>query len=215
MLPGEPQVETLTVDYERAACGVAEEVIPDLDAAGVFLSSSGVHRQERCGAWDAGQVYDRWRVSPPRKNASRPSLPTHRKRGNAFGKVEALCGDDEADLPSYFETTYIGRPCAGRRRPPFFPVEMWNVYGVRRHGETRTNNSSEASHNALPSGFVRFHHLSVFELVEVLVSFEATVAHDVAQVESGATKKQKSKPCATAASKPSSLIITSMPIPRG
>ena len=143
-----------------------------------------------------------------------PFLPIE-KEAIAFGKAEALCEDDEADLPSYFETTYIGRPCAGRRRPPFFPVEMWNVYGARRHGETRTNNSVEASHNALPSGFVRFHHLSVFELVEVLVSFEATVAHDVAQVESGATKKQKSKPCATAASKPSPLIITRMPIPRG
>ena len=137
------------------------------------------------------------------------------KRPFACKRMRDKSMRDAADLPSYFATTYIGRPCAGRRRPPFFPVEMWNVYGVRRHGRTRANNSSEASHNALFPGLARPHHLSVFKLVEVLVSFEATVAHDVAQVESGATKKQKSQPYATAASKPSTLIITRMPIPGG
>ena len=47
---------------------------------------------------------------------------------------------------NYFEDTYMGRPRGrnGRRDPPMFAQEMWNMYGMygrTRNHQPRTNNN--------------------------------------------------------------------------
>ena len=55
-------------------------------------------------------------------------------------------------LVDYFEDTWIGRPSlAGTRRPPVFPIELWNVYTRTVNNEHRTNNSIEGWHRRLQS----------------------------------------------------------------
>lgn len=59
--------------------------------------------------------------------------------------------NDLQPILDWFEDTYIGRRNrrGNGRRPPLFPVEMWNVYERSLRGEDRTNNHAEAAHRRL------------------------------------------------------------------
>lgn len=57
------------------------------------------------------------------------------------------------ELLNWFEDNYIGRPGrrANTRRPPLFPVPMWNLNNRVLEGLDRTNNHAEAANRRLQS----------------------------------------------------------------
>ena len=78
--------------------------------------------------------------------------------------------DDELQLLVYFESTWIGAVVAGRRgrrSPPLFPHEIWNVVGRHHTGSSCTTNSLEAFHHAFNS-LLTCQHPSIWILLKSL-----------------------------------------------
>jgi len=51
-------------------------------------------------------------------------------------------------LITYFECTWIGiLGRRGNRRPPLFPIEIWNCFNRIKENLPRTNNKIESWHN--------------------------------------------------------------------
>lgn len=62
------------------------------------------------------------------------------------------------DILYYFEDTWIGRPDRGnRRRPPRFPLRLWNCYETVLQGLPKTNNSIEGWHHGFQSQIAAQH----------------------------------------------------------
>ena len=61
--------------------------------------------------------------------------------------------EDELELISYFEVTWIGGEVGQRQRrtPATFPAAMWNVVGRHYTGSTRTTDALEAFHHSFNS----------------------------------------------------------------
>ncbi|RWS19252.1 uncharacterized protein B4U80_01510, partial [Leptotrombidium deliense] len=76
---------------------------------------------------------------------------------------------EETLLPliDYFELTWIGRSVGGstRRRPPRFPISVWNCYYAALEGLPRTNNSIEGWHRAFQS-LISADHPSIWTCIE-------------------------------------------------
>ena len=89
----------------------------------------------------------------------------------AFIPVEDLITfeEDELELISYFEATWIGRVVGRkqRRTPAKFPAAMWNFLGRHFTGSTRTANSLEAFHHSFNS-LVACEHPSIWVLLKSL-----------------------------------------------
>ena len=61
------------------------------------------------------------------------------QRHLSFTELSNHCGNDEQEVLDYFETNYNGEQRRGRRLPPRYPHEMWNVSGKCPVGETSGN----------------------------------------------------------------------------
>ena len=72
----------------------------------------------------------------------------------------------------YFETNYVGELRRGRRNPPLFAHEMWNMNGRVAGNLPRTNNYVEGWHNRF-RGMVNHVHPNIWKFLE-MVRREAT-----------------------------------------
>ena len=85
----------------------------------------------------------------------------------AFDQHSNHCGALEQPVLDYFETYYIGELRRGRRFPPLFPHELWNMHTRVQHDLPRTNNVLEGWHNRFCSMFTHSHP-SIWEFIEAL-----------------------------------------------
>ena len=90
----------------------------------------------------------------------------------AFTALCNICGQLEQPLLDYFETNYVGELRRGRRNPPLFAHEMWNMNGHVAGNLPRTNNYLEGWHNRF-RGMVNHAHPNIWKFLE-MVRREAT-----------------------------------------
>ena len=92
----------------------------------------------------------------------------------AFDELCNHCGIDEQPVLDYFETNYIGEQRRGRRLPPIFPHELWNMHNRALNELPRPNNNLEGWHNRFSTMF-RQTHPSIWEFIDTL---KLDVAHN-------------------------------------
>ena len=85
----------------------------------------------------------------------------------AFDELCNHCGIDEQPVLDYFETNYIGEQRRGRRLPPLFPHELWNMHNRVLNELPRTNNNLEGWHTRFSTMF-RQTHPSIWEFIDKL-----------------------------------------------
>jgi hypothetical protein len=84
---------------------------------------------------------------------------------------EVLCDHVPRELHpvmDYFEDNYIGRLTRrGVRRPPLFPIDLWNVFQRVQEGNARTTNVVEAWHRSIQT-IIGEVHPSIWKLIKGL-----------------------------------------------
>ena len=109
----------------------------------------------------------------------------------AFVALSNQCGVREQPVLDYFETNYVGELRRGRRLPPLFPYELWNMHDRVRNGLPRTNNNLEEWHNSF-SAHLNRPHPSIWSLIDVLKLDSSNSRIVLAQMLAGAaTPPQK------------------------
>ena len=69
--------------------------------------------------------------------------------------IRGLYNDTVDDLLQYFEDTYIGRfRMNAPRRPPLFPIDLWDMFHRTDNELPRTNNSVEGWHRSFQVTFI-------------------------------------------------------------
>ena len=94
--------------------------------------------------------------------------------------------DGDADeVLDYFEDTYIGRFCRNTpRRPPFFPIELWNIFNRTAEELPRANNNNEAWHNSFQAN-VSSTHPTFWKFLDMLLREERIVRVRMLQNQAG------------------------------
>ena len=64
-------------------------------------------------------------------------------RRSTFWRKHKFDQGKSGKLLEYFENTYIGKETKSFRKPPMFPLEMWNVCDEILNNEPTTNNQTE------------------------------------------------------------------------
>ena len=125
-----------------------------------------------------------------------------RMRVSRLGALAFLPPDDVADAFSgmadenafvkYFEKTWVGELLrSGVRKPPMFPLDLWSVHGRALNRSFLTNNNAEVFHGNYRTRLVPGKHPSMPTFVEGLKSQQRLLNHDVAQVNLGASRKER------------------------
>ena len=79
-----------------------------------------------------------------------------------------VCNGDLDDLLEYFEDICIGRYQRNApRRPPSFPIQLWNKFHRTNNRLPRTNNSTEGWHRAF-QGYIPSRHPNFWKFIKVL-----------------------------------------------
>ena len=112
--------------------------------------------------------------------------------GDLITVYEALADtfeEDELELMSYFETTWIGGVVGRRHRRTAarFPAAMWNVVGRHFTLSTRTTNALEAFHHSFTS-LVACQHPSIWVLLKSLQRQQALTDNMLSNIAQGETK---------------------------
>ena len=112
----------------------------------------------------------------------------------AFDELTESFQDDELPLVNYFESTWIGSPVGrrGRRTPPIFLHDMWNVLGRHCTGSTRTTNALESFHYSFNS-LLTCQHPSIWVLLKSLQRQQALTDNILVHIDRGDTKQPSAK----------------------
>ena len=111
---------------------------------------------------------------------------------DVVNSFDALClvirnqYDGDADeVLDYFENTYIGRFLRNApRRPPLFPIELWNRFHRTAEELPRTNNNIEAWRNSFQAN-VSSTHPTFWKFLDVLLREERIVRVRMLQNQTG------------------------------
>jgi hypothetical protein len=117
---------------------------------------------------------------------------------------ETLCDaniipPEATDILDYFEDTWVGRPHRRSRRPPKFPIKMWNCSRVAAKSMPKTNNAVEGWHTGFEATLDAVHP-NIFKLLEALLREQSLVEASLEFVISGqplAKRKKKYLDCAS------------------
>ena len=166
----EPNIRPRMVncDFELPAINAVQTSFPDADIGGCFFHLVS-NMKKQIGRLGLSQRY---------KNDMNFALRARMVTSQAFvppdhveDSIEILADtlpDDLKPLLDWFEDYYVGRPDRrGRRRPPRFPVQMWNVYERTLEGSSRTNNHAEAANRRL-SEELNVDHPTLWRFIEAL-----------------------------------------------
>ena len=96
-------------------------------------------------------------------------------------------------LLNYFDKNYVSGVVdneTGRRTPPLFPHEMWNVHHTTLNDDPRTNNVSEGGNNRFRE-LVGHYHPGVYKCIVNLQLEEQHAVTTVAQYEAGSQGKKR------------------------
>ncbi|KAK4876652.1 hypothetical protein RN001_009158 [Aquatica leii] len=86
-------------------------------------------------------------------------------------------------IMDYFEDIYIGRRGRRQRRPPFFPIQMWNMYQRTLDHHHRTNNHIEGWHRGFQS--VCDNSPNIFKFIESLKKQQTIHSYQINQFITG------------------------------
>ena len=187
--PGAPPPDHLITDFEVAAYGAMQEVYPGAQAHLCYfhLGQSVDRKVVQCGLRDRYADDEGFRLRTKMLSAS-AFLPVDQV-GQGFEMLEEEFSGEEAEIPEYFESNYVGRVRpGGGRRVARFPLEAWNIYSRRGQGVKRTNNDVEGFHNAMSSGLVRAAHPCFWKFVESIKAQQSIANVDMAAVNRGDEK---------------------------
>ena len=164
------------VDFETAAINAIRNVLPQTDISDCFfhLSSNLWKHIQRAG------LQKRYMNDPQfglqlRMIAALAFVPPQ-DVVNSFDErcVVIRCqydGDDDEVL-DFFEDTYIGRFRRNApRRPPLFPIKLWNMFNRTAEELTQTNNNIEAWYNSFQAN-VSSTHPMFWKFLDVLMRRE-------------------------------------------
>ena len=183
----------LLADFEPGAYGAALEVFPAVDLSGCYFHlGQSVDRQVAHLGPRERYLSDRhFRV----RVKSLPAL-AFLPPGDVvevFDQMQPSFADDEVDLLAYFENTYVGRPSPAGRRPPLFPIALWNVHDRMAHGYTRTNNAVEGMHNSFSNYLLDGARPTVWAFIEGLKRQQSLANIDMGKVAAGGVYKEAGK----------------------
>ena len=108
-----------------------------------------------------------------------------------FERLAETFEDDELPILHYFERTWIGLPVGGRRLPPTFPHQMWNVLGRHFQGATRTTNSLESFHHSF-NALIACQHPTIWKLLPSLQKQQNLTLNTLAKIYRGDTYRTSS-----------------------
>ena len=98
---------------------------------------------------------------------------------------------DAGKVLNYFEDIYIGRFRRNApRRPPFFPMVLWNMLNRTAEELPRTNNNIEAWHNSFQAN-VSSTHPTFRKFLDLLLREEWTVRVRMLQNQAGRAPEQQ------------------------
>ena len=105
--------------------------------------------------------------------------------------------DGDADeVLDYFENTYIGRFLRNApRRPPLFPIELWNRFHRTADELSRTNNNIEAWRNSFQAN-VSSTHPTFWKFLDVLLREERIARVRMLQNQVGHAPEPQRRRCA-------------------
>ena len=180
-------------DFEQGAYLAVPEVFPGVDYEGCFFHMSKrldfhVKQLGLTRKYTEDLVF-RIRVKKLAALAFIPVadlIPTFERLAQSFQV-------DELPLLHYFESTWIGLPVGGtgRRLPPIFPHQMWNVLGRHFHGSTRTTNSLEAFHNGF-NALISCQHPTIWKLLPALQNVQHLTLNTLTRICRGDTFRHSS-----------------------
>ncbi|CAF1387158.1 unnamed protein product [Didymodactylos carnosus] len=88
----------------------------------------------------------------------------------------------------YFEDNYIGSiACNNRRKPPRFPLSMWNCFERLENDLPRTNNPVEGWNNAM-NQFVGAAHPVIYKIIQDIKKEQHSTQILIEKFESGSMK---------------------------
>ena len=177
------------VDFKTAAINVIRHVLSQTDISGCFfhLSSNSWKHIQRAGLQECYINNPQFGLQL-RMIAALVFVPPQ----DVVNSFDELCvvirnhyDGDVDEVLDYFEDTYIGRfPRNAPQRPPFFPIELWNMFNRTAEELPRTNNSIEAWHNSFQAN-VSSTHPTFRKFLDVLLREECIVRVRMLQNQAG------------------------------
>ena len=162
----------MLVDFERAVINGIGNVMPQVQVFGCFFHlCSNIWKHIQSAGLQEQYVGDAQFALRLRMIAAVAFVPPHDVI-DAFDEVADLIRLQYQavadDVLEYFEDTYIGRFRRNApRRPPLFPIDLWNMFNRTDEELPRTNNSIEGWHRGFQSN-VSSCHPTFWKFLEVL-----------------------------------------------
>lgn len=167
----EPRLEPRTVmcDFELAAINAMRGVFPEVEVSGChFHLRQSIFRHILHEGLRSQYINDE-NIRNHVKYLGALAFVPNADVADTFDEIQD--GDDfPQELESvyaYFEATYIGRRLRRGRRPPRFPIPMWNQSERVEAGMPRTNNLLEGWHNGIQSSLTG-HHPTIWKFLTFL-----------------------------------------------
>ncbi|KAK3727606.1 hypothetical protein QZH41_012639 [Actinostola sp. cb2023] len=157
LLPRDPAVQQVTLDFEKAVWAALKSVLPDVQLQGcVFHWTQAIWRKVQELGLQHTYQHDENSYTYIRKLMALPFVPYHEVQ-RIFNrlKLEAKTGPLQ-DLVSYIKTSWV--------ESSIHPPKDWSVYGQ----PIRTNNDLEGWHHALNRRAGGRCHLPLYEMISLL-----------------------------------------------
>ena len=137
---------SVLVDFEQAAINAFHAVFPNSTLKGCFYHlSQNIYRKVQAEGLQERYASDEGISQTTRMLAALVFVPTNRVV-DTFEILQQQVPPELEPIADYVEDNYIGRPQRGGRRPPWFPIDFWNIHDRIADGLPRTNNSVEGFH---------------------------------------------------------------------
>lgn len=161
--------ETIMTDFESAVINVVHDVYPETRHRGCFFHlCQAIFRHIQSNG-----LKNRYEIDADfaLKMKMLPALAFVPEE-HVIQYFEVLCDEnvfpEEAQpIIDYFEDTWIGRPNRRHRRPPRFPLSMWNCYQGTLQGQPKTNNSVEGWHRGFQE-LLSANHPSIWKFIDAI-----------------------------------------------
>ena len=190
-IPGST-TRTISCDFEQAAISAMRECFPNVRINGCFFHlAHNFHKHLKQMGLGIAYKNDPEFAIKAKMIVALSFVPVPRLP--AYLEILSVNLPPELQvLLDWFEDNYLGRPTrrGNERRPPLFPVEMWNQYERTIQGEDRTNNHAEAAHRKIYAE-LGVHHPVIWKFVDRLKKIQRSRDAYYEQLVSGHAPRPK------------------------
>ena len=187
--------ECILVDFEDAAINAFRNILSGAQISGCYfhLYSNLRERVQRASLQE--RYADDDELVLKIRMIAAPAFVPPQDVINAFEQLADIIRNEHQagldDVLDYFEGSYIGTfQRNAPRRPPLFPIELWNMFNRTDDELPRTNNSIEGWHHSFHSN-VSSCHPSFWKFIEVLQSEERIFRVKLLQNQGGILHQSK------------------------